>query len=70
MTAEELIALWAERDARYRLRKTLGVRHALSPDEASSVRAWRMHETNDLPLLQRIEARARLASWQPPRVAR
>ena len=68
--ADALIRLWNIRDARYRVRKTLGVRHALSPDEASRVRALRRFEISRLPADQREYPTRVLEVWTPPRVGR
>lgn len=66
--SDALVRLWNIRDARYRVRKTLGVRHPLSPLEVSVVKGWRRGEVAMLPVDQREYPTRVLEVWTPPRV--
>ena len=67
-TATELLKLWRERDARYRVRKIGMIRAPLTENEIASIRAWRKREVEALPAVVRSEAWRELMAWIPPEV--
>ncbi len=61
-TARELIALWAERDSRYRLRLSKGIHDG----ELPAILAARRADVANLELPERAAAFRALAVWRPP----
>jgi hypothetical protein len=66
MTWASLLALWSERDARYRLRRVKGILRSLTVTEADAVRAYRRTEVALLSSVERPLAVATLNEWTPP----
>lgn len=61
VTADELVARWAQRDAEYV--KTPNI----DPDMAAVIRQGRMREASMLPnVAERARLYARAATWTPP----
>ena len=70
MAASDWIALCEERDRRYRNRKLYSQPHRLSAREIECIRWGREREIEALPLDDRLDAWAYMASWQAPRAER
>ena len=66
MTAAELVALWSERDRRYRLRRMMHAPWPLVGAEAELVRGLRQREINLLPPPERAAAWRAWVGWRPP----
>ena len=66
MTLDELRDLWAERDARYAMRRRRSILIPLSLEEEAAVRAHREGEAERLAPPVRAIARTEVAMWRPP----
>jgi hypothetical protein len=62
VSRDALLALWSERDSRYRTRRTGG----LTAEEARAVRDYRRAEIARLPEASRAVANLELNRWYPP----
>lgn len=70
MTADELLNLWLGRDHRYAERKAMSRPSSLTPEEESSIIAYRRSEIARLLRGPKEQAKAlvRLSAWRPPLV--
>jgi hypothetical protein len=66
MTGRALVTLWRARDNRYRERTVRGNPSPLTPNEESSVLAFRRSEAEALTGEERVFALVALSAWTRP----